>query len=230
LTSLGSAGGFRAPVSRSLRTLLRSDLIDEISADSGVSIWAMDGRASVSSIIPSAINAKSANGLSGCDNRPIWTFEGRRCRKSSRRSSLSDVPCNCCKRRSSCDGFRSPNFSACKSCWIFRRLERDTRSVSVALSTSNGFVEGGVRIRSRTSVAASGDKAATTWANLVPYDVIFFTVYCASTCANQSSGSEGQNGGILTATAFVATTFVAVVGGGVSFELLDEEGVVIMMK
>jgi hypothetical protein len=42
-----------------LRTLLRSDLIDEISADSGVSIWAMDGRASVSSIIPSAINAIS---------------------------------------------------------------------------------------------------------------------------------------------------------------------------
>jgi hypothetical protein len=39
-----------------------------------------------------------------------------------------------------------------------------------------------------------------------------------------------QNGGILTATAFVATTFVAAVGGGVLFELLDEEGVVIMMK
>jgi hypothetical protein len=62
----------------------------------------------------------------------------------------------------SCDSFRSPNSSACKSCWIFRRLERDTRSVSVALSTSNGFVEGGVRIMSRNSVAALGDKAATT--------------------------------------------------------------------
>ena len=58
---------------------------------------------------------------------------------------------------------------------------------------------------SRTSLAAIGDKAATTWKNLELCVLICFRENWASNCANQSSGSEGQNGGIFTVTAFVAT-------------------------
>ena len=54
----------------------------------------------------------------------------------------------------------------------------------------------------RTSVAASGDKAATTWKNVVLCAVICFRENWASTCANESSRSEDQ---IFTVIAFAAT-------------------------
>ena len=79
---------------------------------------------------------------------------------------------------------------------------------------------------SRTSVAASGDKAATTWNNLVLCVVICFTENWASNCANESSGSEGQNERIFTVTAFVATAaFEADVDGP-----SDAEEVVVIAK
>ena len=78
----------------------------------------------------------------------------------------------------------------------------------------------------RTSVAASGDKAATTWKNVVLCAVICFRENWASTCANESSRSEGKNGGIFTVTAFVATAaFEADVDGP-----SDAEEVVVMAK
>ena len=92
------------------------------------------------------------------------------------------------------------------------------------LRTSNGFVVGSKRIISRTSVAACGNKAATTLGNLVLCVVICFGANWASTCANKSLESENQNGGIFPVTAFVATAaFEADVNGP-----LDAEEVVVM--
>ena len=68
---------------------------------------------------------------------------------------------------------------------------------------SYGFVSKGVRIRLRTSVAAPGDRAVTTWEYLVFCVVICLIPNWVSTGANHSSGSQGQNGGILIVTAFV---------------------------
>ena len=94
------------------------------------------------------------------------------------------------------------------------------------MRTSNGFVVGGERILSQTSVAASGDKAATAWKKLVLCVVSCFRENWASTCANESLGSDGQNGGIFTVTAFVATAaFEADVDGP-----SDAEEVVVMAK
>ena len=69
-----------------------------------------------------------------------------------------------------------------------------------------GLAGVGFRMRSRTSVATSG-RDEMTWSKRVFSAVIRLVVKCASTWANQSSGSEGQNGGSLT----VWTT--AMVGG-----------------
>ena len=79
---------------------------------------------------------------------------------------------------------------------------------------------------SRTSLAAIGDKAATTWKNLELCVLICFRENWASNCANQSSGSEGQNGGIFTVTAFVATASFQTDVDGPS----DAEEVVVMEK
>ena len=48
---------------------------------------------------------------------------------------------------------------------------------------------------SRTSEAYSGVREAMTWSNFVFCDVIPRVLNCASTWANQTSGSAGQNGG-----------------------------------
>ena len=191
--------------SRSLRTLLRSERIEEMSGVSMVvaAVTVADRRGSNSNIL-SAMRASSSNDLSGRYKRLSWTLRGRRWRKSSRSSALSDVVCSCWRRLRSCDGFLSPSSSPCRSCWSFCRLETDTRSVRAVLSRLKGLTSGGERIRSRTSVAASGDSAATTWANFVACFVMPLTVNWASTWANQSSGSAGQKGGILTVTEFVA--------------------------
>ena len=59
-------------------------------------------------------------------------------------------------------------------------------------------------MRSRTSVPTSGDSDAMTWSNLVRWAVIHRVVKVASTCANHTSGSEGQKGGSLTDTVATA--------------------------
>ena len=129
---------------------MRSDLIDEISADSGVSIWAMDGRASVSSIIPSAINAISQPTV--CLD--VITDQSGHSKAGAVEKAHVEAFCRMYHVIVVSVGAVAMIFgplilsSACKSCWIFRCLERDTRSVSVALSTSNRFVEGDVSIRS----------------------------------------------------------------------------------
>ena len=77
-------------------------------------------------------------------------------------------------------------------------------------------------------MAASGDRAATTWEYFVFCTVICLMVNWASTCANHSSGSEGQNGGILIITEFVVmVTFEVEVEGG---ELSAVEGVSTIAK
>ena len=47
----------------------------------------------------------------------------------------------------------------------------------------------------RTSEAYSGDKEAMMWSNLVFCAVMPRVLNCTSTWANQTSGSDGQNGG-----------------------------------
>ena len=56
-------------------------------------------------------------------------------------------------------------------------------------------------MRSRISIAYSGARDATMWSYLVRCWVMPRVVNCASTCANQTCGSAGQNGGILRFTA-----------------------------
>ena len=139
-------------------------------------------------------------GFSGCDNRPTCTLLGSCCKNSSCKRSPWQLPYSRCRRPKYCDGFPSPNSSPFKNCCIFPRL--DIRSVRETLRTSNEFVVGGERIMARTSVAAIGDKAATTSKHLVLWAVICFRETWASTCANESSGSEDQ---IFTVIAFAAT-------------------------
>ena len=73
---------------------------------------------------------------------------------------------------------------------------------------------GGANIRSRTSVAISGDNEATIWSNLVFWTVIPRVLNCASTWANHTCGSEAQYGGSLMLT--VATAPGGVVVGSSS--------------
>ena len=58
----------------------------------------------------------------------------------------------------------------------------------------------GDRSKSLTSVAISGAGVAIMWSKRVLWLVMFRVENWALTCANQTSGSAGQNGGILMAT------------------------------
>ena len=60
--------------------------------------------------------------------------------------------------------------------------------------------------RSLTSCAIDGCREATTYAYLVVSEVIPLVRNCASTCANQITGSFAQNGGSFTATALTGDT------------------------
>ena len=97
-----------------------------------VSAWC----ASSSRLLPSAAGA-----------RTIQTLAGRRCSKSSRRRGLSAAvalsPSNCCIRRSSCVGLRSPSSMALKSCCNHRCCGRQVRCLSCCLSVVQvvGYVE-----------------------------------------------------------------------------------------
>ena len=71
------------------------------------------------------------------------------------------------------------------------------RLTSCSRRESYGRVSGGCSIRSRTSVAYSGESDATMYSNFVLCAVIPRVENWASTCANQTSGSDGQYGGSL---------------------------------
>ena len=66
--------------------------------------------------------------------------------------------------------------------------------MSWRLSVSYGVVSGMWRMRSRTWVANSGEREATTCSYLVFCEVMPRVENCASTCANHRSGSDGQKG------------------------------------
>ena len=96
----------------------------------------------------------------------IRTLPGRHWRKSSLRKVPSATPArspnNCCIRQSSWVGFLSPSSSVLKSCCSFLCSEATVRLISCSLRVVYGLSGGGCRMRSRTSVANSGERDATT--------------------------------------------------------------------
>ena len=70
--------------------------------------------------------------------------------------------------------------------------------------------------RSLTSTANSGEREAMTYSNRVFCDVMPLVLNWASTCANQTVGSVGQNGGSLMLTAATVRE-----GPGATTEVLD---------
>ena len=76
--------------------------------------------------------------------------------------------------------------------------------------------------RSLTSAANSGDKEDMMWSNLERWDVILLQANCASTWANQTSGSAGQNGGSLRLTADTSAEAEADPEGGGGSEVPPE--------
>ena len=145
--------------------------------------------------------------------KTMRTFDGKRCRNSSRRKVWSGFlsPNSCSMRRSSWVGFRSPNSSKLRSCCRRCCSVAAVRLINCCLSWSYGVLAGGERMRSRTSVATSGANDETTWSNFVLCCVMCLVVNCASICANHSCGSVGQNGGILRLV--IATVGIALVAG-----------------
>ena len=135
----------------------------------------------------------------------IRTWLGSRWKNSSRRRELSgwgpaESPKSCCIRRRSCVGFRSPSSSEVKrSCKRFLS-EAAVLLIRRSFSLEYASTSGGQRMMSRTSVANSLESAAMTWSNFVRWLVMFRVANCTSTCANQTSGSTGQKGGIFTET------------------------------
>ena len=96
----------------------------------------------------------------------IRTLVGRHCKNSSRMKDSSIVvalsPSNCWIRRSTWVGLRSPNSSAVSSCCRRRCSDSDVRLVSFLLRVSYGWSQGGLKSRSLTSMANSGDRDETT--------------------------------------------------------------------
>ena len=66
-------------------------------------------------------------------------------------------------------------------------------------------------MRSRTCFANSGEREATTYSYLVFCAVIPRVLNCASTWANHTSGSDGQNEGSLRFTAAIVLGLAACV-------------------
>ena len=103
--------------------------------------------------------------------RTMRTLEGRCCRNNSRIKEESRAvalpPSTCCIRCKSCDGLQSPSSSALNSCCSRCCLEAAVHLTSCSFRVSYGWPAGGIRMRSRTSVAISGDREAMMWSNLV---------------------------------------------------------------
>ena len=134
----------------------------------------------------------------------IRTFGGRRWRKNLRRGGLLAAavlsPSSCCIRRSSCVGRRSPNSMECRIRCILRCSGMAVRVMNCCLRVSYGLV-GTSRMRSRTSVANSGESDATTYSYFVLWVVMPRVLNWAFTWANHTSGSAGQKGGSFKLTA-----------------------------
>ena len=157
--------------------------------------------------ILSAMSARvSSETVSPEEASTIRTWLGSRWKNSSQRRELSgwgpaESPRSCCIWRRSCVGFRSPSSSEVKrSCKRFLS-EAAVLLIRRSFSLEYASTSGGQRMMSRTSVANSFESAAMTWSNFVRWLVMFRVANCASTCANQTSGSAGQKGGIFTETA-----------------------------
>ena len=168
------------------------------SCRAGAEMPAIEGGAA--SMMRSANRANSSSGVeSGEEASTARTFAGRRWRNSSRTSASSVsvvlLPSSCCIFRNSCEGFLSPSSSEVSSCCSRRLEEVPVRWTSISRRRSYGRDSGGCKIISRTSKAYSGASEATMWSNFVFCAVIPRVPNCASTWANQTSGSEGQNGG-----------------------------------
>ena len=168
------------------------------SCRAGAEMPAIEGGAA--SMMRSANRANSSSGVeSGEEASTARTFAGRRWRNSSRTSASSVsvvlLPSSCCIFRNSCEGFLSPSSSDVSSCCSRRLEEVPVRWTSISRRRSYGRDSGGCKIISRTSKAYSGASEATMWSNFVFCAVIPRVPNCASTWANQTSGSEGQNGG-----------------------------------
>ena len=135
------------------------------------------------------------------------TLAGRHWRKSSFRKVPSATPVqspnNCCIHRSSWVGFLSPSSSVLRSCCSFLCLEAAVHLISCSLRVVYGLSGVGCRMRSRTSIANSGERDATTWSNIVFWVVILWVSNFASAWANHTSRSAGQNGGSLMLTATI---------------------------
>ncbi len=142
----------------------------------------MDG--TDTSMILSASCARSLRAtVSVAEARTMRALAGKRWRNSCRRreSSMGLSPNKCCIRRRRCVGFLLPSSSAFNSnCSLFCS-DAAVRPISCSFSVSYGLSAGGVRMRSRTSVAISGAREATMWSNLVFCEVIPRVVNCAWT-------------------------------------------------
>ena len=105
------------------------------------------------------------------DARTIRTLPGSRWRNISRRSVASEPaassPNNCYMRRSSWEGLWSPNSVDWNSCRSLRSGGRAVRVISCRFNVSYGEAAGTRRIRSRTCVANSGEREATTYSYFV---------------------------------------------------------------
>ena len=158
------------------------------------------------STIPSAISASWAReSVDADDARIIRAVDGKRCKNNSRTKALSgagpESPSSCCIRRSNWEGFRSPSSSAVSSCCRRRCSEASVLLMRACFRWSYGLSRGGCKIRSLTSAATSGARAAMMWSKRVLCWTTPRHANWASTWANQIAGSAGQKGGILIVTA-----------------------------
>ena len=108
--------------------------------------------------------------------RTIRTLAGSRWMNKPRTNELSVAaalsPSSCCILRKSCEGLRSPSSSEWRSCCRRRWSDAAVRLTSCSRRESYGRVSGGCSIRSRTSVAYSGESDATMYSNFVLCAVI----------------------------------------------------------
>lgn len=95
----------------------------------------------------------------------------------------------------------------CKPTQLLRRMQQLLNDKLSSSADTNSFlrglflqrlptnVRGGFKRRSLTSVANSGLRELIMYSNRVFWAEMPLVVNCASSCANQTSGSAGQNGG-----------------------------------
>ena len=142
--------------------------------------------------------------LSLVEASTIQTFAGRHCKNSSRTNTVSFLtvsPASCCKHRRNWVSFLFPSSSPFSNCWMHCCYDAAVRWMSFSFRLVYWISMGGDKIRLQISVAMSGGNDATTYSNMVRWLVIPRVANSTLTCPNQMFGSDGQNGGSLTATA-----------------------------